>query len=252
MYLEGFMEDQFEDAELTELEEFLTIFTGENSFNFGEPIHIDYDSSALFAVFSTAIPSVEMLDTMLSTAFEGENLNGFIGMLQSLPSQNVFSTTVFVNQTEAGEMMMVSPSTSSQKRQRMNAAAGVVAGAAGIALLAAGLVYHRRQQEQEGGDVDKPIDENFTVAGETYAGETYAGTWSLDQASESQPFQSNFRQDREDSTINDDREEDEDEDEDCDDMSENCPSPVLTNCDTSDMTSIAMEWEGALHSISLS
>jgi hypothetical protein len=247
MYLEGFMEEQFENAELTELEEFLTIFTGENSFNFGEPIHIDYDSSALFAVFPTAIPSVEMLDITLSTAFKGENLNGFIGMLQSLPSQNVFSTTVFVNQTEAGEMMMAPSSTSSLKRQRMNTAAGVVAGAAGIALLAAGLVYHRRQQEQEGGDVDKPIDENFTVAGETYA-----GTWSLDQASESQPFQSNFRQDREDSTINDDREEDEDEDEDDDDMSEDCPSPILTNCDTSDMTSIAMEWEGALHSISLS
>jgi hypothetical protein len=235
MYLSGFMNEQFADTQLTNLEEFLTIFTG-SSFNFGQPIFVEYQSTAVFDESSTVVPTVEILDQTLETAFEGENLNGYIGMLQALPPGNVFSTSIFVNQTDGGQMLVMA--SSPQKRERVTTAAGAAAGAAGLALLAAGFVFYKRQQ---GKDVEitfnKPAGDNVTVAGETYA-----GTWS--QASETQPFQSSLGQDREDSTIHEMR----DEDDDSIDNSVDGRTPINHN----DVTRVAMEWEGALHSISLS
>jgi hypothetical protein len=180
MYLQGFFDEQFKDTQLTNLKEFLTIFTG-SSFNFGEPIFIEYLSTAVFDSSSTDVPSVEDLDQTLSAAFEGEHLNGFIGMLQSLPPGNVFSTTIFVDQTEAGKMM--APTASQQRQGSTITAAGAVACAAGVALLLAGFFYYMRQQGQEGSTGFEK-----SVVGEcaTICGETYAGTLSIDHASESQ------------------------------------------------------------------
>ena len=213
MYLAGFFDEVYEDMDSTLLNEFLTIFTG-SSFNFGQPIWIEYGSSAVFDASSTVVPTVEMLDATLETAFQGENLNGYIGMLQSLPPGNVFSTTIFVNQTEAGQTRIVTSSSSSQKRETAIIGGGTAAGAAAVLILAAGLLYYRRQQDDDNDNdakpKDKKINSSITVAGETYAG------WSIDQESEAQPFSSHhYRSDStfQDSTIHGRIDEEEDSDE---------------------------------------
>lgn len=196
-YLDGFFKDQYDDIEMTKFAEFLVVYVG-STFNFGAPILIDYDSSAVFEISSAVIPTVEMLDRTLQAAFQGENLNGFIGMLQALPAQNVFSTTIFVNQTEPGTLMTSVPSSrsqsKSQQRSRAATATGVVAGAAGLMLLVTVGTFVRRQltkEEDESGFFIKPVDENITVTGETYT-----GTWSLgmgsfpEQASDSNSLRS--------------------------------------------------------------
>jgi hypothetical protein len=68
-------------------------------------------------------------------------------------------------------------------------------------------------------------------------------TWYIDYASESQPLQSSVEHD---SGIHEDG--DNDGDDDGDEMTEGGHTPLRTN----EITSIAMEWEGELNSVSLS
>jgi len=178
------MRDEFEETGLTKLDEFLTVFK-DTSFNFGEPIGIGYESTAVFDEESTVVPTIEMLDRVLATAFNGNNLNGFIGMLQALPPQNVFSTTVFVNQTESSSQGAQSVRRKQNQKERVATAAGAVAGAAAILMITAGLVYFKRRKEDQNTGivtVHKDSEENYTVAGETYT-----GAWSVDP-SESLPL----------------------------------------------------------------
>jgi hypothetical protein len=236
-YLSGFFIEQFANSDLTLLEEFLTVFV-DSSFTPDQPIPIEYESTAVFDN-SSAVPGVAMLDRTLESAFEGDNLNGFIGMLQTLPPGNVFSTTIFVNKTDAPGMMV---SSSSSKSRAGATAAGAVAGAAGFGLLIAGLVVYKRRQGPDATE-DGPIKKKSgTVSGnETVAGDTYMGGWSVDQASETQPFESYTDQEQVDfRMVDEDMEDDASEGED-----------TTLGGDT-ELTDVALEWDGALRSISLS
>ena len=142
VYLLGHFDDYFKDAEFTRLEEFQTIFTG-SSFEYDEPILAEYVSTAVFEASSNNVPSVQVLDETLATAFEGENLNGFIGMLQSLPPENIFSTTTFVKKRDAGQKIV---SSSLPKRQ---ATVTTTAGAASLALIVAVLSVYKRKRDAE-------------------------------------------------------------------------------------------------------
>jgi hypothetical protein len=236
-YLSGFFIDQFADSDMTLLEEFLTLFV--NPGDFGQPIPIEYESTAVFDNSSAVVPGVAMLDRTLESAFEGANLNGFIGMLQALPPGNVFSTTIFVNKTDTPGMMVRSSSSNSRAGATT---AGAVAGAAGFALLVAGLVVSKRRQGSDAGRDGPTKKSSGTVSGnETVAGETYMGGWSIDQASETQPFQSYTDQEQVDfRMVDEDIEDDASEGED------------TTSGDDTELTDVALEWDGALRSISLS
>jgi hypothetical protein len=150
VYLLGFFEDEYENEEGMNLKEFLTIFIDAGS-DFGVPIYIAYNSSAIFSPSSIIIPSKINLDNTLESAFQGQNLNGYLSMLQALPPSNLFSTTFSVQRTQVREKSQ--SSILKEKRQRSkdkygsNAIAGVVAGVAGLTLLAATGLYHRKNME---------------------------------------------------------------------------------------------------------
>ena len=183
MYLEGYFKDQYSNSGLTMLYGFITVFTS-NSFTFGQPILIDYQSTALFDSESAVIPTASAIDQMLSSAFQGENLNGFIGMLQSLPPGNVFSTTIFVNKTEVGQATVFPKSS---KRFAGTATTASVAAFAGVFILAAGFLVHQRRRNNK--ERMEQLTFRKPAAGGTVSDETYLGGWSLDPSLEVQPFQ---------------------------------------------------------------
>jgi hypothetical protein len=237
-YLSGFFIDQFANSDQTLLTEFLTLFV-DSRFDFDQPVPIEYESTAIFDNSSAVVPGVAMLDRTLESAFEGDNLNGFIGMLQALPQGNVFSTTIFVEKTDA-HLLIVSSSFSNSGAGATTA--GAVAGAAGFALLVAGLMVYKRRQGPDASE-DIPTKKLWgTVSGnESVAGETYTEGWSVGQASETQPFQSYTDQEQVDFRIVDEGMED--------DVSEG--EDTTLGGDT-DLTDVALEWDGGLRSISLS
>jgi hypothetical protein len=231
-YLADFFRVRFDSTDLSELQEFLTMFTG-SSFNVGQPVLIEYESTAVFDPNSVVIPEVEVLDRMLSVAFVGDNLDGFVGMLQSLPPSNVFSTTTFVRQTGGGVMVV---SSNPIKRKAGNTMPGVIAGAAGILFLATGLVLYKRRQATEESE-ESSVEKN---SGNVTLAETYTSAWSLDQESETQPFRS-YKESEDIPVV---FEEDEDTGHDSED------DDTYTHTDN-EIEDIAMRWQG-MNSISLS
>jgi hypothetical protein len=179
LYLDSYFKDEFqEDGDLLEI---LTIFLN-TAFDFGEPIPVEYESSAVFDPESSiSIPTVEDLDAVLISAFEGSNLDGYLGMLQALPPQNLFSKTVDVELTEPsiGDPL-VEQNTSSQRD--LSTATAAMAGTSGLLLIIAGAVLMRRrpeneeESEEEGSILGaKPCN---TISDETT---TTEATWSCDQ-----------------------------------------------------------------------
>lgn len=118
-YLETYFKDLFAATNLTNLENFFTVFVRGN-FYFNEPIQVDYESTAYFSINgSAAIPTMEDLDILLRQAFEGDNLDEYLGELSTLTS-NVFSSTSnaqVVNSTSKGLSEV-------EQQQKQNAIAG--------------------------------------------------------------------------------------------------------------------------------
>jgi hypothetical protein len=181
LYLEGYFKDEFEDD--GDLLEFLTIFL-DTAFDFGEPIPVEYESSAVFDPESTSsLPTVQDLDALLRTAFEGENVEGYIGMLQALPSINLFSKTIDVEITEPSIGDSLADQNTSATRD-LTTATVAMAGTSGLLLIIAGVVLVRRNPEQEDDSEDegsitgaKPC---HTIGDETT---TTAAALSFDQMS---------------------------------------------------------------------
>jgi hypothetical protein len=92
VYLEEFMFAEFAGTSLTTLDDFLTTSI-RNSFTAGEPILVDYRSVGLFNPSSIFLPTVRELNGLITRAFTGENLMAYVGLVQALPSQNIFSST---------------------------------------------------------------------------------------------------------------------------------------------------------------
>jgi hypothetical protein len=179
IYLDGYFKDEFQEE--GDLQELLTIFLN-TAFDFGEPIPIVYESSAVFdPESSTPVPTIEDLDAVLISAFEGSNVEGYLGMLQALPTQNLFSTTVDVELTEPSiDNPLVKQRTSAPRD--FTTAAATLAGTSGLMLIIAGAVLMRRRRENEEDSEEegsilgaKPCN---TVSGETA---TTAAAWSFDQ-----------------------------------------------------------------------
>ena len=171
IYLDRYFISRYESSELTNLSKVMTLFTT-TSFEFGEAIPIGYESSAVFESSSILIPNTGDLDDILVSAFEGDNLDGYIGMLQALPQSNMFSSTIIVNLVETVDESSSEKSEDTSENtlaQTITLAATVIAGTAGLMLLLAStILFRRRTHHGSGGSVSgsKSIG---TIAGETYA-----------------------------------------------------------------------------------
>lgn len=182
VYLEGFFIDIYGDSSTETLSEFLTLFTG-SEFDFGQPIAIFYSSSAVFDATSSSVPSVEDLDENLASAFQGENLNGYVSMMQALPTSNVFSTTASVDFELTGGMRDVEATQPPESSERnVTTAAAAMAGTSVFLLFVACLMLKRRRNEDDEYDASASLTGKppGTIAGETYATAT---EWSVDQMS---------------------------------------------------------------------
>jgi hypothetical protein len=178
-YLNAFFKDKYGKIEGINFKELLTIFVG-SSFDVGQPVSIDYESSTVVWSSSLTIPTVTELDKALSSALGGENLNGFIGMLQSLPPQNLFSTTIFVNQTEPRKGVSISLKTTGQTKKMELTDSRLATTAAGasmtiLVLLAVAILARKRHRHQEHADLGtKNFRGQDTVATSEYLSR---GSW---------------------------------------------------------------------------
>ena len=174
IYLDRYFFSRYESTELTTLSKVMTLFTN-TAFEFGEAIPIEYESIAVFESSSILIPNTGDLDDILVSAFEGDNLDGYIGLLQSLPPSNMFSSTKFANLVE---MVDENPSEKSEESedvseksmaQTITLAATVIGGTAGLMLLlASAMILRRRTRHGNDGSVSGSKS-GGTIAGETYA-----------------------------------------------------------------------------------
>jgi hypothetical protein len=99
-FLKTYFEEIFfgdTDAILTD---FVTERLDEDSFGFNQPYGVNYTSMAVFSIESSFILTPEELDGLLSEAFLDMDLAIYLGLLQSLPSTNIFSTTSDVIETK--------------------------------------------------------------------------------------------------------------------------------------------------------
>lgn len=183
LYLDDFFGDEFQDD--GDLLKLLTIFL-DTSFDFGVPIPIEYESSAVFDPdqSSASLPAVEDLDAVLFRAFQGENLEGYIGMLQALPTSNQFSKTIDVEITEPSIGDSLVDQNTSATRD-LTTATVAMAGTSGLLLILAGAVLMRRNSDDGENDDDSEDEDSITGAKpcNTIGGETAttAADWSLDQ-----------------------------------------------------------------------
>jgi len=171
IYLDRYFFSVYEKSELTNLSKVMTLFTN-TAFEFGEAIPIEYESEAVLKLSSVLLPDKEDLDNILVSAFEGDDLDGYIGLLQSLPPSNIFSSTQYAKLVQTVEE---SPSKKSENMSRksiaknMTLAAIVVGGAAGLILIfvSTRLLHRRRHYNESDGSIfgNKSCG---TIAGETY------------------------------------------------------------------------------------
>ena len=57
-------------------------------------ILVTFDSEALFNQASPVVPTKEEMEAERQQAFEGDSISGYLGMVQSLPANNVFNTAL--------------------------------------------------------------------------------------------------------------------------------------------------------------
>jgi len=166
-YLDRFFLSYYDKSELTDLSEVLTLFTN-TRFDYGEPIPIDYESKVVFEGDSIVFPDTQDLDNTLASAFEGENLDVYIGLLQALPPSNMFSSTQFTKliQGEVESQTMITDSLSQRSIARnITLSAIVVGGVAGLFLIFASTRFVRRKtnHKNDGGSFG-----HKSIAGETF------------------------------------------------------------------------------------
>lgn len=175
-FLEEMMVDEFAQTSLTNLDDFLT-FMIRNSFDFGEPVQGDYRSTGLFNPSSIFLPTIRELNELIQAAFQGDNLDEYVSLLQGLPSSNIFSTTTNVLQGLPDVPVPRAPDGSTQGSGTFKM--GLAAAAAGIVVLAAGAALLKRKKSEE--CLEDPYNENLKGDAATLAGETC--TASLDGSS---------------------------------------------------------------------
>lgn len=153
-------------------------------------VEVSYETSLTFFPAS-AIPTVEDVEFALGFAYQGEQLDDYLALLQSLPAANVFQGTTAVS-FRIGEITLStaeappSPTVTTQSEETeadgdSGIEAGAIAAAAGagaFVLLLAGLYASRRRNNHRGHLGKFPDhDGHMTVAGETFTGQSTDTHW---------------------------------------------------------------------------
>ena len=162
----------------------ITEVTG-SDFRLGQPTRVDFATNLSFAASSESVPSVADLDTLLRSAFEGENAATYSTAVSAgLEATNIFSTTT--------QITFDSSLTDSTGRR-----VGIVAGITTFAflLLLGGAVIYRSREEDEEMEVKLlDISGQNTVSDGTYSDdatlETHEQTNRLEDDDESTVFSS--------------------------------------------------------------
>jgi hypothetical protein len=178
-YLKIYFEEIFLDDPDTILSDFLTDRLDGDSFGFNEPYGIVYSSVAVFSIESSIVPTPGELDNLLSQAFIGQELSIYLGLLGSLPSDNLFSTTSDVTETKLPEPLSTgaAPAGSDEKSNDRSSTIPIAAatGASAFVLIILGVVlYRRRERYDELGKLGGSDMGHMTVAGETFVGNSTA------------------------------------------------------------------------------
>jgi hypothetical protein len=180
-YLKIYFEEIFFDDPDTVLRDFSTDRLDGDSFGFNQPYGIQYSSAAVFSIGSSIVPTPGELDNLLSQAFLGLDLSIYLGLLESLPSDNLFSTTSDVTEMKipepSGGGRNVGPAGSDARSDDSSNTIPIAAatGAGAFVLIILGVVVYRRRGRYD--ELDK-LDGNdmghMTVAGETFVGNSTA------------------------------------------------------------------------------
>jgi hypothetical protein len=176
-YLKIFFEEIFSDDPDTVFSDFFTDrIDGGDSFGFNQPYGIEYSSVAVFSIGSSIVPTPGQLDELLSQAFLDQDLALYLGLLQSLPSDNVFSTTSNVTETKILEPLGA-PADSERRSDDSSSTIPIAAatGAGAFVLIILGVVvYRRRERYDDLGKLDENAMGHMTVADETFVGNSTA------------------------------------------------------------------------------
>lgn len=172
VYINSFFLSNYKKSELTNLSKVMTLFTN-SGFEFEEAIPIDYESRAVFESSSILIPDKEDLDKILVSAFEGDNLDGYIGLLQSLPTSNIFSSTQYAKLAQVTEeisSMKFEVSSRNSIARNLTLGSIVVGGVAGLLLIFASTNIARRKTKRKNNRTSVLEGKSSTsIAGETFA-----------------------------------------------------------------------------------
>jgi hypothetical protein len=92
-YLQSYMLSVFQTQDVL-LVDFVTTYDSHQDFPSSSLVLVTFGSSAAFDPGSPKVPSDSDLEMERSAAFEGMALAGYLGMVQSLPTNNLFSSTL--------------------------------------------------------------------------------------------------------------------------------------------------------------
>lgn len=101
---------------------------------------VSFQSTALFDTDSPQLPSRVELETELGNAFRGTNLDGYLGMVQALPTSNLFSTTTQIY------LMLVTPEGSTNGEGRSGTAILATSFGVLIACLLVSFAWYRHRR----------------------------------------------------------------------------------------------------------
>jgi len=177
---------EFDQTSLTNLDDFLTVMVS-NTFNYGQPVQIDYRSTGLFNPSSIFLPIPAEINQLIDGYFTGKGLNEYVARVQALPSSNIFSTTTGVTKGLPNVPLATSAGSTSSSGSFKT---GLAAAAAGIVVMAAGAAMWKRKRNNE--VLEDPHGDNLKGDSNTLAGETCAA--SLDGSSvwrKSSPYNKN-------------------------------------------------------------
>jgi hypothetical protein len=148
----------------------------------GDPVQVQWESTAFFTSDSVVIPTPDFLNGVLDESLEDPE--EYIDSLDQLSSENPFSTTtdaMFATPKDP-------PSSSSPSTTRNNASGmpGIIGAVAGLTLLLAGFVLYRNRRKLDEHDSDANRNRckgDKTVGGDTFMGDTHASSTDCDDTS---------------------------------------------------------------------
>jgi hypothetical protein len=142
-YLQNYMLGAFQSQEVL-MVDFVTGYQSYQEVAESSVVLVSFQSTAVFDADSPQLPSRVELDAELANAFRGMALDGYLGMVQALPTTNLFTTTTQIY------LVQSSPESSTSRNEKSGTA--ILATCFGFVILASALLsfalYRRRRKRR--------------------------------------------------------------------------------------------------------